>query len=115
MMRSGSLKQRIVIEQDVGASVDAIGGRTKQWSEVLTVRARAAFRGGKEFERAKQTTADIDSLFVIRYNAALDTKALHAMRLRSLDDGSVYRIDYADDPYHTKREIHIHASEAQSA
>ena len=114
-MRPGALRLRLVLEEDIGTSVDAIGGRTKSWSTVLSVRARAAFKGGKEFERAKQTTADLDSLFVIRYNSALDTKAMHAMRLRSLDDGAIYRIDYADDPYHNQREIHIHASETQSA
>ena len=113
-MRAGGLRQRLVIEQDVGTTTDAIGGRTPSWQEVLEVRARAAFKGGREFERASQYSADLDTLFIVRYDKRLDTKALHAMRMRSLDDGSVYRIIYADDPDHKRRSIHIHTSESQS-
>lgn len=113
-MRSGGLRQRLVIEQDVGTNDDALGGRQENWQEVLSVRARAAYKSGKEFERAKQTTADLTTLFLIRYDARIDTRKLHAMRLRSLDDNSIYRIHHADDPTHRRREIHIHASENQN-
>lgn len=114
-MRSGGLRHRFVIERNVGATSHAMGGRSELWELVKQVRARAAFKGGKEFERARQTTADITTLFVIRFDKSLDTRAMHAMRLRSLDDGAIYRINYAADPDHRQRQIHIHASEAQSA
>ena len=113
-MRAGGLRQRLVIERDVGAIADPIGGRTEAWEQVLPVRARASFKGGKEFERARQVTADLTTLFVIRFDSRLNTQEMHAMRLRSLDDNSIYRILYADDPDHRRRHIHIHASENQN-
>ena len=113
-MRAGGLRQRLVIERDAGTTMDAIGGRTELWEPLLNVRSRAAFKGGKEFERARQVTADLTTLFVIRFDSRLNTRDMHAMRLRSLDDGSIYRIHYADDPEHRRRHIHIHASESQN-
>lgn len=113
-MRSGGLRHRMVIERDAGTTTGAIGGRTRDWQEVLPVRARTAYKGGKEFQRASQVTADLQKLFVIRYDSRLNTGEMHAMRLRSLDDESIYRIHYADDPDDRRREIHIHASESQS-
>lgn len=112
-MRSGRLRFRLVIEQDTGDGQSSVGGRSVDWSPILEVRASAAFKSGKEYERAKQITAELTTLFVIRYDSRLDTKDMHAMRVRSLDDESIYKIHYADDPYHTRRTIHIHTSESQ--
>ena len=113
-MRAGGLRQRMVIEKDVGTTTNAIGGRDRDWQEVLQVRVRAAYKGGREFERASQITADLSTLFVIRFDSRLNTNELHGMRLRSLDDSSIYRILYADDPDHRRRSIQIHANESQS-
>lgn len=113
-MRAGGFRQRLVVERDVGGVAHAMGGQSEAWETVIPVRARAAFKGGAEFERARQRTADLTTLFIIRYDARLDTNKMHAMRLRSIDDGSIYRILYADDPEHRRRNIHIHASETQT-
>lgn len=115
-MRSGGLRQRLVIEQDVGTSTDALGGRTEHWQPVLTVRARATYKSGREFERARQLVAEVSSLFVLRYDARLaPLSALQSMRVRSLDDDTVHRILFADDPDRRRRQIHIYANEGQSA
>jgi len=113
-VRSGGLRFRLVIEQDEGGTAHAMGGQSEAWVTYLNVRARAAFKSGKEFERAKQRTAELTTLFVIRYDSRLNTNDMHAMRLRSLDDGALYRIHFADDPDHRRKTIHIHASETQS-
>ncbi len=112
-MRAGGLRQRLVIEEDVGGNTHAMGGRTHDWQEYLKVRSRAAYKSGKEFERAQQRTAELTTLFVIRYDSRLDTKEMHHMRIRSLDDSSIYRIHFAADPDHKRRQIHIHTSENQ--
>lgn len=115
-MRAGPLRLRLVLEQeDDTAHRSSVGGRNENWVEVQKLRARAAYAGGREFKRAQQFTAELRTLFIIRFDSRLDTKAMHAMRLRSQDDGAIYRILYADDPDHRRREIHIHTTESQTA
>lgn len=113
-MRAGGLRQRLVIERNDATVQGSLGGLVDNWQPVITCRARAAFKSGSEFERAKQITADITTLLIIRYDSRLDTAAMHAMRIRGIDDGVTFRIIYAADPDRRRRQIHIHARESQS-
>lgn len=115
-MRSGGLRHRLVIESDEGETDDALGGHVEDWQTVLEVRARAAAKSGREFERARQTVADVSTLFVIRYDARLaPLSGLHSMRIRSLDDQSIHRILYADETDRRRRQINLYTSEGQSS
>jgi SPP1 family predicted phage head-tail adaptor len=115
-MRSGGLRQRLVIEQDFGTSSGTLGGRTEDWQTVLEVRARSAYKSGREFERARQIVAEVSTLFVLRYNPSLaPLSGLQKMRIRSLDDNSIHRILFADDPDRRRRQINIYANEGQSS
>jgi head-tail adaptor len=40
---------------------------------------------------------------------------LQKMRIRSLDDNSIHRILFADDPDRRRRQINIYANEGQSS
>ena len=114
-MRAGRLRQRMVIEQDVGGNDNSLGGRTENWQAVLQVRLSAAYKGGREFERAQQIVAEISSLFVIRYDPRLaPLDKLASMRVRSLDDDSISYIKHADDPTRRRRQIHLYVKEGQT-
>lgn len=115
-MRSGGLRHRLVIEQDNGTTDNTLGGHTENWETVLQVRARSASKSGREFERARQVVADVSTLFIIRYDATLaPLSRLQSMRIRSLDDGSIHRILYADENDRRRRQINLYTSEGQSA
>ena len=114
-MRSGKLRQRLVIEKDEGTSVDPLGGRTESWQTVAEVRASSAHKSGKEFERAQQVVAEVSTLFVVRYDSRLSPLGdMQSMRVRSVDDGSIHRILYAEDDGRRNKKINIYTSEGQS-
>ena len=113
-MRAGRLRQRLVIEKDIGGADDSLGGKAENWVTFHEIRGGASFKGGKEFERAKQVIADISTLFVVRFDSKLaPLTQLHSMRVRCLDDNSILRILYADDPTRRRRQVHIYTNESQ--
>lgn len=111
-MRSGGLRHRVAIEQDVGGIDTSVGGRVENWQTVFETRARIAHQSGREFRAAQQTTAAIAALMVIRFTNKTDIESLYSMRIRLIDKGRIYRIAYAFDPTERGREIHIHAVDA---
>ena len=114
-MRAGGLRHCIVIEQPVNDGAHDYGGQIIRWDAFLSTRARNISRSGREFERARQTVADVHSVFVIRYNPTLaPLSKLQSMRVKNLHDGSIHNILYADDPSDLRRQINIYTSEGQS-
>lgn len=112
-MRAGGLRHRIAIERDVGTESGSVGGRVEDWQPVITCRTRSAYKSGREFETARQISAEITELLVIRHDPRLEpVSGMQSMRVRFLDHGSTVSILYAADPTRRRREIHIHTCES---
>ena len=80
---------------------------------MMSCRTRSAYKSGKEFETARQISAEITELLVIRHDPRLEPmSALQSMRVRFLDHESTASILYATDPTRRRREIHIHTCES---
>ena len=72
VMRAGSLRHRIVIQQPT-TGTNAQGGKTKAWEDVVTVWAAIEPLRGREYLEAHQIEAEISARISIRYRSGLDT------------------------------------------
>jgi len=86
----GKLDRRITIQsltQGIGADY---GEPTQTWTDWATVWANVYYGGGREFEHARQLTAEIDTQFQIRYVEGLLPTMRIAYEGRYYD---IYRMD----------------------
>jgi SPP1 family predicted phage head-tail adaptor len=74
IMNIGRMDREIVIETPTFSQSDEYGEPTTTWATWNTVWANVYTGGGREFEAAQQTNAEIDTQFQIRYVAGLSPK-----------------------------------------
>ncbi len=82
----GKLDRRITIQSLTQGLGTEYGEPTETWSDWATVWANVYMGGGREFEAARQITAEIDTQFQIRYVSGIQ----ETMRISY--DGRLYDI-----------------------
>lgn len=104
-MRAGQLDQRIIIEQNTGSSIDAVGDPTDVWVTFKTVWANIATQTGNEFIRAKEANSELTHLITTRFIAGVTSK------MRINDGGAIYNILSVFDPKRTKESLKLMCNE----
>jgi SPP1 family predicted phage head-tail adaptor len=104
MVESGRLNKRLTIQRLKTAALKDAAGHTDplngdNWETYTTVWAEMVSQGSREFQRAKQTQANLSNLWRVRYSstaAAITT----AMRITWSDGGTSRTEQVANPPQH---------------
>ena len=84
------MDRRVTIEQDTPTR-DTTGAEVESWSTLATVWAEVRERRGREFFDSHQVTAEIDTVFLIRWRSDVTAK----MRINW--DGKLYDIHFVGE------------------
>jgi SPP1 family predicted phage head-tail adaptor len=103
-MNAGSLRHRVTIQQKA-IGVDAFGGATETWTDVVTVWAAVEPMQGRELANAQTVSAETTTKITMRYRPWV----IPANRI--VFEGKYYNLQSVVDPGMQHRELIIMASE----